>query len=236
MTCVLLDDELPGLQYLKLICQQIQGLDIVRAYNDPRKFLDEAPDLSFDFCVLDIHMPEIDGLAVAAAIRDKPVIFVTGHKEYAADAFDLDAVDYIRKPIDKERLEQAIRKMEARLGVPPSAEAPAPPADFARLNSSRGKILLYFDQVLLVTTTDSDARDKRVLLVGGREVLLKNISFSQLLTLLPRERFQRINKRALVALKAVAYFNADEVTMDLPGGPLRLPLSEAYRQAFYYKK
>ena len=252
MKGVLLDDELPGLQYLKLLCQQIPGLEIVRAYNDPRKFLDEYPTLSFDFCILDIQMPGIDGLGVAAAIKGKPVIFITGYKEYAADAFDLDAVDYVRKPIDRQRFEQAIKKMEARLATMPApvaaqgahtahaaqagqAAQPAP-GDFARLNSSQGKILLYFEQVLLVTSAESDPRDKRVFLDGGKEVLLKNISFTQLLAMLPQDQFARINKKTIVRLKAVAFFNAEELTMDLSGGPLRLPLSEAYRQAFHYKK
>jgi two-component system, LytTR family, response regulator len=223
MTCVLLDDELPGLQYLKLICQQTPGLDIVKAYNDPRKFLAECKDLSFDCCILDIHMPEVNGLEVAAAIRDKPVIFITGHKEYAADAFDLEAVDYIRKPIDLERFGQAIRKMEERLGG----------ARFARLNSSQGKILLYFDEVLLIRASETDARDKRAYLEGGRELLLKNISFDQLLALLPRDKFRRVNKQNVVALKAVRFFNHDTITLADP--PIELTLSEAYRAGFHYK-
>lgn len=229
MTCVLLDDELPGLQYLKLVCLQIPGLEVVRAYNDPQKLLRDAPTLDFDFAVLDIHMPGIDGLAVAEAIRGRPVIFVTGHQEYAADAFDLDAVDFIRKPLDKERFEQAIRKLSTRLPAAPAAPA------FARLNSAQGKILLYFDQVLLISAADGDPRDKQVTLRNG-QILLKNISFTQLLALLPADQFRQVNKQTLVALKAVSYYNATEVTVDLPGGKRSIPLSETYRPGFHYKK
>lgn len=220
MTCVLLDDELPGLQYLRLICQQIPGLEVVRAYNDPQKFLKDAPGLAFDFAVLDIHMPGTDGLAVAEAIRGRPVIFVTGHKEYAADAFDLDAVDYIRKPLDKERFEQAIRKLGARP---------------LRLNSAHGKVLLDPSQVLLITTADGDPRDKQVTLRGG-QLLLKNISLGQLLAILPADQFRQVNKRTVVAIKAVSFYNAGEVVLDLPGGKKRLELTEAYRPGFHYKK
>jgi DNA-binding LytR/AlgR family response regulator len=248
MTCVILDDELPGLQYLKLLCQQIPGLEIVRAYNDPRRFLEEQAGLDFDFCILDIHMPGVSGLTVAEAIVGKPVVFTTGHKEYAADAFDLDAVDYVRKPIDRERFQQAIRKVEARLAagagsaMPGAAAAPAdggtalaPQATaFARFNSSQGKILLHFDQVLLVTTAETDARDKNVLLDSGRGLLLKNVSFAQLQ--LPGNQFVRINKKTIVRIKAVTHYTAGEVTVDLPGGPKSFPLSEAYRQGLYYKK
>ena len=267
MKCILLDDELPGLQYLRLICEQTPGLEVARAYQDPRKFLSEARDLDYDFAILDIHMPGLSGLEVVERLREKPVIFITGHKEYAAEAFDLDAVDYVRKPYTRERFAQAIRKMEERLAADtvraPGAEAggPRPPAGrlapeaqaaetpqsagrfapkpagpppraFGRLNSSLGKILLYFDEVLLITSPDGDPRDKRAFLEGGKEVLLKNISFDHLLTLLPGDQFARINKRAIVALKAVEHFSHDEVTTSLG----RLPLSETYRAGFHYKK
>ncbi|TDW97501.1 LytR/AlgR family response regulator transcription factor [Dinghuibacter silviterrae] len=249
MTCVILDDELPGLQYLTLLCQQIPGLEIVRAYNDPKRFLDEYGRLTFDFCILDIQMPGVSGLAVAEAIRGKPVIFTTGYKEYAAEAFDLDAVDYVRKPIDRERFEQAIRKVEARLAAAhaPTSPGPATPAHgaalaaasgaaagFARFNSSQGKVLLHYEQVLLVTTADGDARDKNVVLENGRALLLKNVSFSQLH--LPPDQFARINKKTVVRIKAITHYTAGEVTIDLPGGAQRFPLSETYRQEFYYKK
>ena len=222
MTCVLLDDELPGLQYLKLICQQIPGLDVLRAYDDPRKFIRDAPELAFDFAVLDINMPGIDGLAVAEAIRGRPVIFVTAHKEYAADAFDLDAVDYIRKPLDKERFEQAIRKLDHAFPL--------------SLNAAEGKVLIYPEQVIMITSAYGDSRDKHVLLDTGREVLLKNITFPQLLTILPHDKFRQINKRMVINVRAVSSYNASEVVVKLPEGKTRLLLSEAYRAGFRYKK
>ncbi|MCH5688586.1 response regulator [Niabella sp. W65] len=63
--------------------------------------MSELSRLEFDFCILDIEMPEMNGLQVAALLNGRPVVFTTAYKEYAAEAFDLDAVDYIRKPVKR---------------------------------------------------------------------------------------------------------------------------------------
>jgi len=110
LKCLLLDDELTGLSYLKMLCEQIPELEVVKAFNSPLKFFTELPKLDFDLCILDIEMPEMNGLQVANLLNGRPVIFTTAYKEYAADAFDLNAVDYVRKPLTKERLEKAVKK------------------------------------------------------------------------------------------------------------------------------
>jgi two-component SAPR family response regulator len=111
-----LDDELPGLTYLRRLCEQIPELEVVKAFDNPLKLIESLKDLEFDLCILDIEMPYKNGLEVAIALQHKPVIFTTAYKEYAADAFDLNAVDYIRKPIDKTRLESAVKKALQILG------------------------------------------------------------------------------------------------------------------------
>ena len=90
------------------MCEQIPDLEVVRAFNNPQVLLTEIENLDFDFCILDIEMPQLNGLQVAKLLKGKPVIFTTAYKEYAADAFDMDAVDYVQKPVKIERLHQAI--------------------------------------------------------------------------------------------------------------------------------
>ncbi|SIT32079.1 DNA-binding response regulator, LytR/AlgR family [Filimonas lacunae] len=226
---MLLDDELPGLTYLRMLCQQIPGVEVVKAFNDPMKLLEESKELDFDVCILDIEMPGFNGLEIAQLLHNKPVIFTTAYKEYAAEAFDLDAIDYIRKPIQKERLEKALQKAADKL------QPQLAPSQFVQLNTSQGKALLYFNQLLLITTSDMDKRDKLALLDNGQTILLKNISFTQLLQLLPPDQFCRINKKEILAVKAVGFFSHDEITTNIPGPegkPLQLVLGEIYRTGF----
>ena len=231
LRCILLDDELPGLTYLKLLCEQIEGLEVVKAFNDSGKFLEECKSLDFDFCLLDIEVPGIKGIQIAALI-DKPVIFVTAYSEYATDAFDLEAVDYIKKPVQKDRLNKAIERMRKVL------KEQKKPGTFVQLNTDKGKALLYFDKVLHITTGEKDKRDKIAKLDDGKELVLKNISFGELIKILPASRFSRVNKKDIIALSAVLYINNDQITTKIPSGSKEesaFLLGEAYRNEFLSK-
>ena len=97
LKCLLLDDELPGLTYLKMLCEQIIDIEVVKTFNDPVLLLNEQSFLDYDFCIMDIEMPSMNGLQVANLLNGKPVIFTTAYKEYAVEAFDLNAIDYVQK-------------------------------------------------------------------------------------------------------------------------------------------
>jgi DNA-binding LytR/AlgR family response regulator len=232
LRCLLLDDELPGLAYLKMLCQQIPVLDVVKTFNNPQTLLTEAPNLEFDLCILDVEMPGINGLEVARLLKDKPVIFTTAYKEYASDAFDLDAVDYVRKPVQKERLEQAVEKAIKRISVKPTTRS------FIQLNTDKGKTIVFFDQLLYIRSSETDSRDKIALLADGSELTMKNISFEKLQSSLPSEDFARINKGEIVAIKAIHTFSSDQITTNITSGsgsPIRLSLSEIYRKELVAK-
>lgn len=230
--CLLLDDELPGLTYLKMLCEQIPELEIIKAFNDPQKLLDEVPKLDFDLCISDIEMPGIDGLTLAHLLQNKLVIFTTAYKNYAAEAFDINAVDYITKPVTKERLERAVAKALERFQKLDVSKK------FIHLNTDKGKSLLYFDQIQYIKTASIDSRDKEVYLTDGSVLILKNINFGSLLNQLPKAEFCRVNKKEIIAISAVQFFNHNEITLTLQevkGKPTVLVLSETYKNDFLAK-
>jgi len=230
---LLLDDELPSLQYLKLLCQQIPDLEVVKSFNSPQDLLAEFPTLDFDLLISDIDMPGLNGLELAEQLRGKPIIFITAYAEFAADAFDLQAVDYIRKPLKIERLKQAIQKLLSIRGRKPIEEK-----NFVQLNTDQGKYLLYFDQIAYIQTSSLDSRDKIVRLVDQKEVTLKNISFDKLLEILPEMQFCRINKKEIISMNIISSFSHDEIKTNFSIGsdaPLTFNLSEIYKTAFIQK-
>ncbi len=234
LKCLLLDDELTGLAYLKMLCEQLPELEVVKAFNNPEVFLKEIPETEFDICILDIEMPGINGLQIANLLNGKPVIFVTAYKEYAAEAFDLDAVDYVRKPVVKERLQKAVQKAVEKL----SGKEPATKKNFVQLNTDKGKAILFFDQITYIRTAETDSRDKIVRLFNGEEFTLKNISFDKIKSILPVNNFCRVNKKEIISLNVVQYFSFDEITTNIQveqGKILKLPLSEVYRNEFLKK-
>jgi DNA-binding LytR/AlgR family response regulator len=232
LRCLLLDDELPGLAYLKMLCGQIPQLEIVKSFNDPEKLLAEIGTLEFDLLISDIEMPGIDGLTLAQSVKDKLVIFATAYKEYAADAFNIDAVDYVTKPIKPERLRIAVDKAIERFKKPKAAE------QYLTINTDKGKALLYFDQIFYIKSSETDSRDKQVWLADGSLVTLKNINFDTLLKQFPEGSFCRVNKKEIVAMKAVQFFSHNEITLKILGKsmkPQSVLLSETYRADFLGK-
>lgn len=232
LKCLLLDDELPGLTYLKMLCEQIPELEIVKTFNNPERLLSDIADLEFDLLISDIEMPGIDGLHLAEMLQHKMVIFCTAYKDYAAEAFNIDAVDYITKPVKLERLQKAISKALERFDKPDSAKK------FIQLNTNKGKTLLYFNQIQYIKTALSDSRDKTVLLTDGSFMNLKNVKFDTLLSELPESDFCRINKKEIIAVKAIKFFNHNEIVLhhlEENNKNTTLILSETYRADFLKK-
>ena len=223
---------MPGLMYLKMLCEQIPEVEIIKTFNNPERLLAEIPDLDFDLLISDIEMPGIDGLHLAEMLQDKLIIFCTAYKEYAADAFNIDAVDYITKPVKLERLQKAISKAFERFHKPDTARK------FIQLNTDKGKTLLYFNEIQYIKTAVSDSRDKTVLLTDGSFLNLKNVKFDTLLKELPEADFCRINKKEIVAVKAIKFFNHNEIVLhhlEKNEKNSTLILSETYRSDFLKK-
>lgn len=227
--CLLLDDELPGLAYLKMLCEQIPQLEVIKAYNSPEIFLKEQAGMEYELLISDIEMPGMNGLQVADQLEGKAIIFTTAYKDFAVDAFDRNAVDYVVKPVRAERLLQAVQKVSAVV------KKPAQKPKQVQLNTDRGKALIAVDKVFCIITSDIDSRDKMLLLDDGTKVTAKNASFEKLLDMLPAADFVRINKKAVIALKHVQYYAHDEITAAVAapdGKPYTFPLSEIYRSDF----
>ena len=203
-------------------------VEVVKTFNDPQKLLASIGSLEFDVCILDIEMPNVNGMQVAQLLKDKIVIFVTAYKQYAADAFDLDATDFVAKPVTKERLETAIKKAVSRKKLKEQER------QVLQLNTDKGKALIDIANIAYITTSEIDSRDKIALFLDHSSIVLKNISFEMLQAQLPENLFVRVNKKQLIAIKIVASYTHNEISTILSneGKPVTMGLSEAYRQKF----
>lgn len=225
---VLLDDELLALGYLRTLCEGIPGIEVVKAFDNPLVFLSEIDHLSFDFCISDIVMPNLSGLEVAEKLHSKPIIFTTAHNEYAADAFDIEAIDYLRKPVQRERLERAIEKVKNRL------EQTKSHASWS-VNTNKGKFTIQLSKIVSFSTDTYDRRDKLMLLENGDELVVKNKSFDQLLQELEGISLIRISKSELISKEFVQGYQGDVVLSKIrskEGKYREFNLSENYRKSF----
>lgn len=124
---LIVDDEPLAVERIQVICAGIDAIRVVGTASDGAAALRLAEALKPDLILLDMTMPELDGLGVARALAeaDTPpaIIFVTAHEDFAVEAFDLEAVDYVLKPVAADRLERAIERATARRGSHRVAES-----------------------------------------------------------------------------------------------------------------
>jgi two-component system LytT family response regulator len=118
MRAFLIDDEYYALQRLKMKLEEIGGIDVVGMVMQSSEALEKIAALKPDVVFLDIEMPNITGLELFSSIIEvvghMDIIFVTAYEQYAVKAFDLDALDYVIKPVEEERLKKAIERLATR--------------------------------------------------------------------------------------------------------------------------
>ncbi|GAA4014521.1 LytTR family DNA-binding domain-containing protein [Hymenobacter fastidiosus] len=238
LTCVILDDEPLALDLLADYCAQVPGLELKGQFDDALAGLAFLQDHPVDIVFLDIHMPRLTGLQLAQLLPapGPRIIFTTAYDQYAVRSYELNAADYLLKPIAFPRFVQAVQKVRQQLsstGVLPGGPGPAgptgpveslpvaPDAMFVKNEHRLQRVafadILYIEgmkEYLLIYTTT------------GKILTLQ--SFRRLEEVLPPERFARIHKSFVVALRCIEHVERGKVQVV---GRL-LPIGDTYREAF----
>ncbi len=119
MKAVIVDDEYLALQGLKMKLLDIGEIEVAGMYDDVEVFLHEIKNIKPDVAFLDIEMPKMNGFEILERLLDMDIsthiVFVTAHSHYAAQAFEVSAMDYIVKPVTKERLIKALNRVRSQL-------------------------------------------------------------------------------------------------------------------------
>ena len=173
----------------------------------------------FDVALIDIHMPGADGLSLAHTLHALPappaVVFVTAHAEHALQAFELEAVDYLTKPVRLERLQAALLKVQKLR--PPERAAPTDPAPQVLIVQERGRT----ERVPLAEVLYLKAELKYITLRTAVKSCILEGSLSELEARYPQQ-FLRIHRNALVARRAVRALERQDDTPEGEGWAVRL--------------
>jgi two-component system response regulator AlgR len=223
MNILIVDDEALARSRLRTLlsdCAEgplLQRLTVAEAANagEAMSQLGATGGRAFDVVLLDIHMPGQDGLALAHALQALPhppaVVFVTAHMDHAVSAFELDAVDYLTKPVRRERLQQALAKVQRSTRAPGAAHATAAHAQDGEtlLIQDRGRT----ERLPLAEVLYFKAEQKYVTVRTATRSYIMDGALSELEAKFA-PRFLRIHRNALVARRAVRalekHYDAEE--------------------------
>ncbi|WP_372016510.1 LytR/AlgR family response regulator transcription factor [Pseudoxanthomonas sp. 10H] len=246
------DEELLRTSLLLQLGEVWPGLRIVAECEDGASALEAIAEHKPDVAFLDIRMPGLTGIEVAAALADvsprTQVVFVTAYDQYAIDAFEKGAVDYLLKPISRERLQATVQRVQARAAAgrpdqatldallrhlsqrPAEPAASAPPLAWITANSGRETKLIMLDEVAYFR-----ADSKYTVVVTAEGEALLRTPLKELLEALDPHQFRQVHRSTIVNLKAVASVVRDDSgkgTLKLKGRSETLPVSVPFMALF----
>lgn len=226
LRCLLIDDEPPALKVLARYIAAIDGLEIAGQCKNAIEALDVLHQKTVDVIFLDIKMPHIIGTDFLKNLSHPPkVIFVTAYREYAVDGFELDAVDYLVKPVSFERFFKAITKLNRLMGrgTDTIAETDVPKTpSFIYLKVDRDMKKIFVNDIDYIESWKDYVK---VFLSGGKYFLAKQ-SISAMENLLSDHKFMRVHRSYMVSFDKISGYNG--VSVQLSGH--EIPIGRLYKQ------
>lgn len=225
INCIIVDDEPVAREILEKHLSKIENVRILGSCKNALEAFQVISSEKVDLVFLDINMPEISGLSFAKSInKGIKVIFTTAYREYAVDGFDLQAVDYLLKPISFERLLQALNKyMNENASV--MSDEPLivedEKSDYFFVRSDRKMIKISFPEILFI---ESLGDYLKIHLVGKNVVTRETIANIE--ARLPQKFFIRIHRSFVVAVKAIDSFTNEYIEV----GKKQIPISRSYKK------
>ena len=225
MDCIIIDDEPHAVDVVKRYVEQISYLNLLGTFRNPLKAMDFLREHPVDLIFLDISMPHLTGIQFLQSLTKKPcVIFTTAFSDYAVTSYELDAIDYLVKPIEFDRFLKAVAKAQD---------------SFANKNFQHAQKNLL-DQVIFLKSgpTTHQVRLGDISLVEKKgnylevyvsdKVILIRANMNDIFSWLPAKYFSRTHKSFVVAINKVETIEAHQVKI----GNAFIPIGATYRDEF----
>ncbi len=226
MRCIVIDDEPLARMLIEGYISRIDGLKLVRSFSNAVEafgFLqvNEPVDVLF----LDIQMPQMTGIEFLKSLKQPPkVIFTTAYRKYAIDAFDLDVVDYLLKPVSFERFLRSIGKIYQFRQLMNNTEKPdlqnALKQAYLLLKENRATQKVYLSEIVYIESLRDYIRVKTT---NGQIITHQKISYME--QKLPESAFLRVHRSFIVALDKVTSFQSTHVNL----GTVKIPIGKLYK-------
>ncbi|HTL06613.1 MAG TPA: LytTR family DNA-binding domain-containing protein [Chitinophagaceae bacterium] len=227
LRCLLIDDEPPALKVLAKYIACLNDLEIVGQCKNAIEALGVLRHKKVDVIFLDIKMPRIIGTEFLKNLSHPPkVIFITAYREYAIDAFELDAIDYLVKPVSFERFFKAITKLNRVMGreeAVASINDTPDPAAFIYLKVEKDMKKIFVNEIEYIESWKDYVK---IFLTGGKYLLVKR-PISVIENILSDHKFIRVHRSYIVSLSKISGYNAFAVQIEQS----EIPIGRLYKQS-----
>ena len=225
INCVIVDDEPVARKILESFVAKIPNLNLVQSCKNAMEAFDVANKHNIDLFFLDINMPDVSGLSLAKTINKKSkIIFTTAYREYAVDGFDLQAVDYLLKPIAFDRFLQAVNKFfetKVAINTTPKIEENTLKSNYIFVRSERKMVKVNFDEILYV-----ESLSDYIKIYTKDTVLVTRETISNLEVKLPSQQFLRVHRSYIVNLNKIDSYTNEFVEINKNA----IPISRTYKE------
>ena len=223
--CLIIDDEPIARQILETYCGYLPELKVVSSCQNALEAKQILEKDTVDLIFTDINMPVLNGLAFIKTLRQPPqVIFTTAYKEFAHEAFDINACDYLLKPFSIERFIMAVDKAKEKL-VKDSPGVQMPVADAFMYVRSEGKIFkVDFDALHY-----AEASGNHVKIVMDDRQFTTSMTFANFEELLPRATFIRVHRSFIINKSRIQIIEGNRIVI----GEKEIPIGSNYRDQFF---
>ena len=222
--CHIIDDEPMASKLLQLYVSKLPILELIAISDNPVHALESLKTNPVDLLFLDIRMPEMTGLGLLGVLQNKPLaIITTAFSEFALESYELDVVDYLKKPITFERFVKAVNKAEQRLQSMGPAKEKLSGADYIFVKEGTRFIKVNIDEVLFIEGLKN--------YVAIHTITQKIVSLQRLKALedqLSADMFIRVHNSYIVAKRAISCVKENEIQV----GPAKIPIGETYLKPF----
>jgi len=226
MKCVIIDDEPRAIAILERYVVKIPAVDVLATFDRPLEALAFLKANQPDFIFLDINMPDLDGLELSRLLNNIPVIFTTAYPKYALESYEVNAIDYLLKPIAFPRFLQAIEKVKAlkeiKAGNPNRSAADDAAAIFVKSGTKTFRVLI--DEIDYLETQGNN-----MIFHTKNAKIASRLTVNALFEILPINRFLRIHKSFIVPKDKISIIESHQITTLANS---KLPIGASYRDGF----
>lgn len=227
MKCIVIDDEPLAREAMRRLIEKAPQLILMAEFSSGESASAYLECNTVDLVLLDIRMPGIDGISFARSIGSQTlVIFTTAYSQYAIDSYDIDALDYLLKPIKFQRFERAIAKAFSYRGLLDGGQAAIGEisAEYCFIRADKKVLKVAFNDILFI-----EGLKDYVILHTAKEKIITAMNIKTIQSQLPKDRFIRTSKSFLVNKLNIGGFDNNTIYIGLH----EIPIGNAYRADFF---